>query len=293
MSFYSPRTLAELTALRASEPSATLLAGGTDVGLWVNKSFRDLGNIIYTGEVAELKTILEDERGITIGAAVSLNDAYAILKNSYPEMNEMWERFASTPIRNAGTLGGNIANGSPIGDSMPALIAIGAEVTLASVSGPRRLALEDLYVAYQQKAMRPDEVVAYIHVPQPRPEMQFRTYKLSKRFDSDISAVCAAFMISLEGANIVSCRIAFGGMAATPRRAAHAEKALLENSWDEATLQRGMHALEQDFAPLSDARASAAYRIKSAQNLFHRFFLETRSIDAMSSDALNVFASHE
>ncbi|MEP7154346.1 MAG: xanthine dehydrogenase small subunit [Betaproteobacteria bacterium] len=289
-SFYSPRTLAELTTLRTGQPSATLLAGGTDVGLWVNKSFREIGDIIYTGEVAELKTISGDEGGLTIGAAVSLNDAYAVVKKSYPEMNEMWERFASTPIRNAGTLGGNIANGSPIGDSMPALIAVGAEVTLASVGGLRRLALEDLYIAYQKKAMQPNEVVAYIHVPAPAPEMRFRTYKLSKRFDSDISAVCAAFMISLDGDTISSCRIAFGGMAATPRRATLAEGALLGNIWDEATARRGMQALGQDYAPLSDMRASAGYRLKSAQNLLYRFFLETRPVDALRNDELNVFA---
>ena len=288
--FFAPRTLAELTALRAEFPSSTILAGGTDVGLWVNKQFRDLGDILYTGEVSELHAITEDSTHLTIGAAVSLNDAYAALKNHYPEMNEMWERFASTPIRNAGTLGGNIANGSPIGDAMPALIALGAQVTLCNVQLSRWLPLEDLYTGYQQKAMQPDEILAFVQIPKPMPALRFRNYKLSKRFDSDISAVCAAFAIELDGQSIVNCRVAFGGMAPTPKRAARIEETLIGKQWNESAVRSAMEALSQDYAPLSDLRASAEYRLMAARNLLYRFFLETRPVNAMAANELSVFA---
>lgn len=288
--FFAPRTLAELTALRADLPSSTILAGGTDVGLWVNKQFRELGDILYTGEVSELHTITEDSTHLTIGAAASLNDAYAALKNYYPEMNEMWERFASTPIRNAGTLGGNIANGSPIGDAMPALIALGAQVTLCNVELSRRLPLEDLYIGYQQKAMQPDEILAFVQIPKPKPALRFRNYKLSKRFDSDISAVCAAFAIELDGKSIVNCRIAFGGMAPTPKRAARTEETLIGKQWDDSAVRSAMEAVSQDYAPLTDMRASATYRLKAARNLLYRFFLETRPANSMPANELSVFA---
>jgi len=288
--FYAPRNLAELTALRKQLSSATLLAGGTDVALWTNKQLRDLGDIIYTGEVTELLKIEENATQLVIGAAVSLSDAQAALRSCYPEMNEMWERFASTPIRNAGTLGGNIANGSPIGDSMPALIALGAEVELASAELSRRMPLEDLYIAYQQKALRADEVVTAVRIPKRTPATRFRIYKLSKRFDSDISAVCGAFAMELQGDRITHCRIAFGGMAATPRRALHAEKALLGAQCNEATIRGAMEAMSSDYAPLSDMRASAEYRIRSARNLLYRFYLETRPVNALAAGELNVFA---
>ena len=290
-SFHLPRTLDQLARLRAAHPKATLLAGSTDVGLWVTKQMRDLGDIIYLGQVAELKTTREAGGMLEIGAGVSLNDAYAALCQHYPqELGEMWQRFASLPIRNAGTLGGNVANGSPIGDSMPWMIALGSQVVLHSVSGQRVLALEDFYLDYQKKDMRPDEVVAAVRVPLPRVGVQFRTYKLAKRFDQDISAVCAAFAVKLDAGRVAEVRIAFGGMAATPKRAARAEAALLGQPWDEASLTRAMEQLAQDYAPLSDMRASSAYRMKTAQNLLRRFWLETRTDAPLALDAVNVFA---
>ena len=288
--FFAPKSLAELLQLRATHPKATILAGSTDVGLWVNKQFRDLGNIIFIGEVAELKTITASKTTLTIGAAVSLADAYAALRDHYPEMNEMWERFASQPIRNAGTLGGNVANGSPIGDSMPALIALATSVTLASIAGTRRLALEDLYLAYMKNAIAFDEVLTAIEIPLPVSGRQFRIYKVSKRFDSDISAVCAAFSIVLDGDRISDARVAFGGMAATPKRAAATEAALNGQLWNVATARAAMAALATDFAPLSDMRASREYRLSTAQNLLYRFHLETRSIEPLSANSISVFA---
>jgi xanthine dehydrogenase small subunit len=289
--FHAPRTLAELVALRAAHPRALILAGCTDVGLWVTKQMRELDEIIYIGQVQELKTIAERDGMIEIGAAVTLGEAYAAVCRHYPqELSEMWQRFASLPIRNAGTLGGNVANGSPIGDSMPWLIALGSHVVLCGPNGERVLALEDFYLGYQQKDLREDEFVRSVRVPLPRAGVRLRTYKLSKRFDQDISAVCAAFAIVLEGERIAQVRIAFGGMAATPKRAAAAEAALAGRAWTEDALQDAMAALDLDYAPLTDMRASSAYRIQTAKNLLRRFWLETRLADPLPREAVNAFA---
>ena len=289
--FFAPRTLAQLTELRAAHPQATILAGNTDVGLWVTKQLRDLPAIIYIGQIAGLKTVREHAGVLHIGAGATLTDAYRALAGHYPEVAEMGERFASVPIRNAGTLGGNVANGSPIGDSMPGLIALGAHVVLASRRGSRSLPLEDLYIGYQKQAMEADEVVAAIEVPLRRPRLRFRTYKVAKRYDSDISAVCAAFALDLDGERIAGCRIAFGGMAATPKRAIATEAALHGKAWTEATARAAMAALATDYTPLTDMRASAAYRMQTAQNLLYRYFLETRPVDPLPAARVSVFAA--
>ena len=290
--FYTPRTLAELIKLRAAFPESTILAGGTDIGLWVNKQFRELGDIVYTGEVAELRAITEDAVEMAIGAAVSLSDTHATLRRHYPEMNELWERFASMPIRNAGTLGGNIANGSPIGDAMPALMVLGARVTLRNAARSRQMPLEELYVGYQRLAILPDEILVSIHIPKPTPRLRFRVYKLSKRFDSDISALCAAFAIEMDGASIRKIRIAYGGMAAIPKRASRTEANMLGKTWDEATLNLAMMSLSQDFAPLTDLRASTDYRMNAARNLVRRFHLETRPVNPIAMEQTSVFAGN-
>jgi xanthine dehydrogenase small subunit len=290
--FHVPRTLDELTQLRAAHPDALLLAGSTDVGLWVTKQLRTLADVIYLGQVDALKTVDEADGMIAIGAGVSLQDAYAALCRHYPdELSELWQRFASLPIRNAGTLGGNVANGSPIGDSMPWLIALGARVVLGSAGGTRELALEDFYLGYQHKDLRPGEFVQALRVPLPRADVRFRIWKLAKRFDQDISAVCAAFAVTLDGDTIIDARIAFGGMAATPKRAANAEAALRGQPWSEVTLRAAMDALSSDYAPLSDMRASNSYRMRTAQNLLRRFWLETRVDDPLPASAVNVFAN--
>ncbi len=288
--FFAPKTLSEFAKLRTANPNATILAGCTDVGLWVNKQLRDLGDIIFTGHVAELKEMREENGTLRIGASVSLTDAYGALAKHYPQVTEMWERFASVPIRNAGTLGGNVANGSPIGDSMPWLIAVGAKVVLRNSKQSRAIPMEDLYVAYMKKSMRPDEVLEAVEVPLPTPAIKFRTYKICKRYDSDISAVCAAFAIKLDGSRIAESRVAFGGMAATPKRAAATEKALNGKPWTEATARAAAAALAKDYTPLTDMRASAEYRLKSAQNLVYRFFLETQLENPLPARSVSVFA---
>ncbi|RKP50920.1 xanthine dehydrogenase small subunit [Trinickia fusca] len=290
-SFDAPRTLDALAALKEARPAARLLAGSTDVGLWVTKQMRALGDIVYVGQVAQLQRIDVTDGWLEIGAGVTVEHAYAELARHYPELTEMWKRFASLPIRNAGTLGGNIANGSPIGDSMPGLIALGARVVLRGGQTERELPLEDLYLAYQKKDMAEHEFVAAVKVPTrtgARANLRFRTYKLAKRFDSDISAVCAAFAFEADGEVIRAPRIAFGGMAATPKRATHVEGVLLDAHWHEATAQAAMLALAKDYAPLSDMRATSEYRLQTAQNLLYRFWLETRTADPLPPEAVNV-----
>jgi xanthine dehydrogenase small subunit len=288
--FHAPRSLDELVAARAAHPQAVLLAGSTDVGLWVTKQMRELTDIIYLGHVAALKTLREQDGMLEIGAGVTLNDAYAAICARYPELAELWQRFASLPIRNAGTLGGNVANGSPIGDSMPWLIALGSRLVLRGPEGERELALEDFYLGYQQKDLQAGEFVQGLRIPLPRAGVAFRTYKLAKRFDQDISAVCAAFAVELEGGIVKQARIAFGGMAATPKRAALAEAALQGRAWTEPALKDAMAALAQDYAPLSDMRATNAYRMQGAQNLLRRFWFETRPEQPLPADAVNVFS---
>lgn len=288
--FFAPRTLLQLSELRSHYPDATLLAGSTDIGLWVNKQFRDLGDILYLGDIEELRQLSEDEHFITIGAMVSLNDAFARIETRYPQIRQQWERFASTPIRNAGTLGGNIANGSPIGDSMPWLIALGTEIVLSNQVQQRRLPLEDFYLDYMKKDLAPDEIVESIIIPKPRTQQVFRTYKLAKRYDSDISSVCAAFSFTLEGETISDARVAYGGVAATPKRATLTERELLGKAWTETTARAAMSTLAEDYSPLSDMRASAENRMQSLKNLMFRFYLETRPEQPLKPEQLSVYS---
>ena len=273
-SYVAPTTIAELKRVLAAQPRATVLAGGTDVGLWVTKKLQDLPALVYVGNVAELRQVRTTGAHLEIGAAVSLTDAFQVLCQEYPQLEEIARRFASPPICNAGTLGGNVANGSPIGDSMPALICLGASVVLMSASGTRTLALEDLYLDYMKKDLRPGEFVAAVRVPRAKRGRLFRSYKIAKRFDQDISAVCAAFAVDLVDGRVGGARIAFGGLAATPKRARAAEQALAGAEWNAAGVARAAQALAKDFRPLTDMRASKDYRLQVAGNLLRRLHAE-------------------
>jgi xanthine dehydrogenase small subunit len=277
--YFAPRTIDELARLCLAHPDARLVAGATDVGLWVTKQHRDLGTIIHTGAVRELGRITTSADAMTIGAAVPLADAFALIVRHYPSLAELWSRFGSVPIRNSGTLGGNVANGSPIGDSMPVLLALGASVSLRRGDARRILALEDFYLGYQKTAREPGEFVEAVRVPLPDPRADVRAYKISKRFDQDISAVCVCFALRRESrgpeARIAEVRIGCGGVAAIPKRAYQCERALAGRVWNEDTVAVGLAALERDFAPISDMRASAAYRIAVLKNLLRRLHLET------------------
>jgi len=292
--YFAPAGLDALIQLASEHPEATLLAGGTDVGLWVTKQHRDLDEIIYVGNVAELKRIDSGSEHLEIGAAVSLTDAFPPILAEYSEFEELFLRFASPPIRNTGTLGGNIANGSPIGDTMPALIALGATIVLASAAdgggiARRELALEDFYIDYQQNARRPGEVLERVRVPRRRDGVRVAGYKISKRFDQDISAVCAAFALRLAGGRVAEIRTGFGGVAAIPKRSAACERALSGKPWDEAGVRAAMAALDSDFTPLTDMRASETYRRQVTRNLLYRFYLETADDGAESGDLERVY----
>jgi len=270
--FAAPRSVDELAAAFAAAPQSLLLAGGTDVGLWVTKHLRDLASIIYLGEVAELHGIAADQQAIRIGAAVPLTDAWAALVERVPQLAELAQRFGSPPVRNSGTLCGNVANGSPIGDAMPALIALGARVELRCGDRLRALALEDFYLGYQKKALDAGEFVVAVNVPLPAAATRLGFYKISKRIDQDISAVCAAFALTLDNhGHVAAARIAYGGMAAIPARARRTEAVLIGKTFDAATVNTALTALAQDFQPISDMRASAAYRLQTAGSLLHRF----------------------
>lgn len=270
----APVTAAGLAQALASRPDATILAGGTDIGLRVTKEHEDLPEVVYLGNVAELAAIAATDEHLEIGAAVNLTDAFTALLAEYPDLGEMTRRFASPPICNAGTLGGNIANGSPIGDSMPALICLGATVVLQDADGTRSLPLEDFYLDYMKKDLRPGEFVAAIRIPRARPGRVVRCYKIAKRFDQDISAVCGAFAVERVAGRVQGARVCFGGMAATPRRAGACEAALTGTELEPAAIGRAVAALAADFQPISDFRASQAYRLQVAGNLLRRFASE-------------------
>ena len=273
--WFAPRTLGKLAAICVARPTARIVAGATDVGLWVTKQHRDLGDLIYVGDCAGLRAIRDTDAALEIGAGASLEDAFAALDGEWPELREAWLRFASVPIRNSGTLGGNVANGSPIGDSMPALIALAATVLLRHGESTRELPLEDFYLAYQQTALMPGELIVSIRVPR-RPEgMLLRAYKISKRFDQDISAVFVCFALTLRDERIVAVRIGCGGVAPVPKRAATTEALLVGRPWDDAAAAAAATALANEFTPLSDMRASADYRRRVLGNLMQRFRHET------------------
>ncbi|WP_290873473.1 xanthine dehydrogenase small subunit [Aquabacterium sp.] len=295
--FHAPRTLDELASLRQQLPQARLLAGSTDVGLWVTKQFKPLGDIVYLGRVSALQAITPwggssgAPEGIEIGAGATLEAAWSALSQHVPALKEIWLRFASPPVRHAGTMGGNVANGSPIGDSAPILLALGAAVVLRQGSVTREMPLSAFYLDYMKNALAPGEFLQAIRVPLPKVAQGevFRAYKISKRRDSDISALCAGLMIQLDGDTITAARLGWGGMAGTARRAAATEAALIGQAWNEATLRQAQAALAQDFQPLSDLRATQGYRLKVAANLLERFWLETRPQSPLPASQVHVW----
>jgi xanthine dehydrogenase small subunit len=298
-SFWAPTSLDSFAARYAANPKARILSGSTDVGLWVTKQFRDVGDLLYIGRVEALTRIEVSEGSLHIGAGASLEAAWSALATHYPSVTEVWRRFAGKPVRYSGTMGGNVANGSPIGDSAPVLMAMGAVAVLqhgpakADGSHERRLVLEDLYLDYMKNAMQPGEFIARLEVPLPVAGQQLRAYKISKRFDCDISAVCLGASVVLDAqGRVASVRTGVGGMAATVKRAARAEAALLGQAFDEVHIRAAMDALAADFKPLSDMRASADYRLQVTQNLLYRFWLETsgRSTAAGGASAPSIWA---
>ncbi len=272
----SPLTVADLAELYSANPDARLLAGGTDLALEVTQLHRTLPVMIHVGHITEMKAIEVGAKQIEIGAAAPLTDCYEALAHDYPDFGELLQRFASLQIRNQGTLGGNIDNASPIGDSPPLLIALGAQLVLRQGDRRRTLALEDYFIDYRVTARQSGEFIEKIIVPRPRAAQTLRAYKVSKRLDDDISAVCAAFALTLENGRVSQARVAFGGMAAIPKRAQACEQALQGNPFDPDVIERACTALADDFTPLTDFRASREYRLLVAQNLLRKCFHEAQ-----------------
>jgi xanthine dehydrogenase small subunit len=287
--YISPRNLPRLLAERAARPQAQVVAGCTDVGLWVTKMHMQFAQVLDLTQVQELKRVEEYPNHIAIGAAVTLTDAYAALVRERPQLRTFAQRFAGLPVRNSGTLGGNVANGSPIGDSMPLLIALGAYVVLMSVRGHREMPLEHFYTGYRKNVLAPDEVVAWIKVPRPLEGQEFlRAYKISKRYDDDISAVCLVLDMSLEDKVVVRIGIGAGGVAATPVRAVDTEAFLVGKEWSEQTALEAARILRAEFQPISDMRASAGYRSEVLGNLVRRYWLESQGTRYINLESIAV-----
>ncbi len=269
---FAPQTSDELAAWYVDHPDAQLIAGATDVGLWVTKQLRDLPSVAFLGKCTDLQDIRDLGDHLWIGAAVTMTALRSALLESHPAYAELVRRYASEQVRNAATIGGNIANGSPIGDNPPALIAMGAQLQLRQGDARRNLALEDFFIDYGKQDRRSGEFVEAVLIPKIVPDL--KCYKISKRFDQDISAVLGCFNVTVENGTVTAARIAFGGMAATPKLATHAMQAMVGETWSAETINRAKAAMDKDFRPISDMRASAGYRLGVAKSLFDRYFAE-------------------
>jgi xanthine dehydrogenase small subunit len=275
----APTSADDLAAWYEAHPNATLIAGATDVGLWVTKGLRELSPVAFLNQCSDLHGIVADMETIRVGAMTTVAEFGDFMANRHPSLTELIRRYGSVQVRNAATIGGNIANGSPIGDSPPALIALGATLHLRKGDARRALPLEDFFLDYGRQDRAPGEFVEAVSIPV-QPD-RLACYKLSKRFDQDISAVCGCFDISVEDGVVAAARVAFGGMAGVPKRAAAVEAALVGQPWTVATIRQAQAAFAQDFVPLSDMRASAAYRLRTAQGMLMRYFHDTQG-DAVS-----------
>ncbi|MGC4026792.1 MAG: xanthine dehydrogenase small subunit [Mesorhizobium sp.] len=275
-----PANVDDFAKLLEAEPTATVVAGSTDVGLWVTKHMRDISPVVFIAGLEELKSISEEKGVVTIGAGVTYTEAFETLAGRIPALGSLINRIGGEQVRNMGTIGGNIANGSPIGDTPPPLIALGASLTLRRGKKRRTIALQDYFIAYGKQDRQPDEFVEAVHVPVPKKGTHFAVYKVSKRRDEDITSTLGAFLIEVKGGVVKDVRIAYGGMAATPKRASAVEAALLGKPWNEATVEVALGEFAKDFAPLTDMRATADYRALAARNLLVRFYAETTGTKA-------------
>ncbi len=273
--WFAPRSLDEAVRLAAAHPTAHLLAGATDAGLWVTKQRRSLEAVISLAEVPELTGVAVTATHVEVGAAASYSDALGALEAEHPDLGALLRRIGSQQIRNAGTLGGNLANASPIGDTAPALLALDATVVLRLGEATRELPLDQFFTGYRRTALRPGELLIRVRVPRRAPGRRFRAYKVAKRVDQDISTVCGAFALELDHGRVRHVRIAYGGMAATPVRVPAVEQALLGRPWTSETVAQAVRVLDEALAPLSDFRGSAAYRRLVAGNLLRKLQLET------------------
>ncbi len=267
-----PGSSDELAAVYAKHPNATLVAGATDVGLWVTKQLRELDPVIFLNRCDDLKEISITDDEVRFGAMVDMNRMGDAIADLHPSYAEMIRRYASVQVRHAATVGGNIANGSPIGDNPPALIALGATLHLRKGDERRDVPLEEFFIDYGKQDRASGEFVEAVSFA--RQADRLKCYKLSKRFDQDISAVCGCFNITVSDGKVTGARIAFGGMAGIPKRAAAVEAVLLGQPWTEETVRAALPAFDDDFTPMTDMRASAQYRQESAKAMLERYFYE-------------------
>lgn len=272
---FLPETSDALASWFADNPDGTLVAGATDVGLWVTKGLQNLEKIAFLARCRDLQSI-DVCAEIRVGAGVTMAALLPILRKHHPSYAELVRRYGSEQVRQAATIGGNIANGSPIGDNPPALIALGARLHLRHGDLRREMPIEQFFLEYGRQDRAPGEFVEAVTIPNEAPAL--RCYKLSKRFDQDISAVCGAFNITVSEGVVAQARIAFGGMAGIPKRASAVEAALVGQPWTPDTAEAALPAFAQDFEPLSDMRASATYRLETAQNMLLRYAHEAPDV---------------
>jgi xanthine dehydrogenase small subunit len=274
--FFSPSSSAGIAELLLQYPDAKLLAGGTDLCLEFTQFLRDAKMLIYTGRASDLSQIKLSEKNIELGAAVTYSQATDYLIKLYPDLKELIERLGSLQVRNQATIAGNIGNASPIGDMPPVLIALKAKLVLRRGKTTRVVSVEDYFVKYKVTVLQTSEFIEKIIIPRPQPNVQFKVYKISKRLEDDISATCGAFNIQIENGHVTYVAIAFGGMAEIPKRATHCEQALINQTWNEQTVNLAIGEMAKDFTPISDFRASAEYRLSVSQNMLRRLFLEVQ-----------------
>lgn len=284
--FILPVSIDDLAEVLDELPEARIVAGATDIGLWVTKFMREIGPVVFTGQIQEFHLASEDAVELTLAGGVTYSEAMPAIDTHLPQLSALWRRIGGNQVRNMGTVGGNIANGSPIGDTPPPLIALGARIVLRRGDARREVLLEEFFIAYGKQDWLPGEFVEKIIIPIPKPDEQFAVYKISKRRDEDISTLCAAFRGRSENGVITEMVIAYGGMAATPKRASKTEAALIGHATDdESAIDAAVAALAEDFSPISDMRASAEYRMLVAQNLLRRYLLETDGVSAQLTRA--------
>ena len=280
-----PKTIKALEKWCVSNPTGTLVGGATDVGLWVTKNLLDIKKICFVGQIDEMSKINTSKTSYTVGASVTIEELRQLLKKKYPDFSELLRRYGSMQVRNAATLGGNIANGSPIGDSPPALIALGASIILNQGGKHRKIPIENFFLKYGVQDRQPGEFIESIEIP--ISESNLKCYKISKRFDQDISAICGCFSVTFTKNKVKTARIAFGGMAEIPKRAVLTETSLIGRVWSEETISYAMEELDKDFNPISDLRASAEYRKLTAKNLLQKYYLEVKALET-NTDVLRV-----
>jgi len=274
--FAAPATIDALANLYESHPDATIVAGATDVGLWITKQLRDLPKIIHVGRARGFDHIGDTGYELLIGAGATYAQVEPYFRDLDPDLGELLRRLGSKQVRASGTVGGNVANGSPIGDTPPALIALDAAVELRKGKETRRIPLEEFFIDYGKQNREPGELVTGLLVPKMNASHIFRCYKISKRFDQDISSVMGAFRFTIaEDGKIGEARIAYGGMAPIPKRASNAEAALNGAMLrDSRAWSRAFAALREDFTPIDDHRASARYRNETAHALLGKALIE-------------------